>query len=77
VLIGGRRYPVAGRVCMDQIMVNVEQESVYPGDEVVLLGEAGEETISANDLADWAGTIGYEALTNINSRVPRVYVGGS
>jgi alanine racemase len=77
VLIGGRRYPIAGRVCMDQIMVSVEQDSVYPGDEVVLLGEASEETISANDLAKWAGTIGYEVLTNVNSRVPRVYAGGS
>jgi alanine racemase len=77
VIIGGRRYPIAGRVCMDQIMVNVEQDSVYPGDEVVLLGEAGDEAIGANDLADWAGTIGYEVLTNINSRVPRVYAGGS
>ncbi len=77
VLIGGRRYPIAGRVCMDQIMVNVEQDSVYPGDEVVLLGSAGEETIEANDLADWAGTIGYEVLTNISSRVPRLYAGAS
>jgi alanine racemase len=77
VIINGRKYPIAGRVCMDQIMVNVERDSVFPGDEVVLLGESGGAAISANDLADWAGTIGYEVLTNINSRVPRVYAGGS
>ncbi|MDT8306651.1 MAG: alanine racemase [Anaerolineae bacterium] len=74
VIIHGRRYPVAGRVCMDQIMVNVEQDTVYPGDEVILLGESRGARISAEELAAWAGTIGYEILTNINGRVPRVYV---
>jgi alanine racemase len=74
VLIHGCRYPVVGRVCMDQIMVNVEQDTVYPSDEVILLGESGGASISAEELAERAGTIGYEILTNINGRVPRVYV---
>jgi alanine racemase len=74
VIIRGRKYPVVGRVCMDQMMVNIEWETAYNGDEVVLLGESGEEVITADDLADWAGTIPYEILTNINTRVPRVYV---
>ena len=74
VIIRGRKYPVVGRVCMDQIMVNIEWETAYNGDEVVLLGAAGDETITCEDVAGWAGTIPYEVLTNINTRVPRLYV---
>jgi alanine racemase len=76
VLIRGRRYPVVGRICMDQAMVDIEWETAYNGDEVVLIGTDGEHSISAADLADWMGTIPYEVLTNISARVPRVYVGG-
>jgi len=74
VLIRGQKYPVAGRVCMDQIMVNLDSGTAYYRDEVVLLGKQGGQEISADDLAEWAGTISYEVLTNINARVPRVYV---
>jgi len=74
VMIRGNKYPVVGRVCMDQIMVNIEWDTAYNGDEVVLLGRDGDEVISCEDLAEWAGTIPYEVLTNINTRVPRVYV---
>jgi alanine racemase len=74
VLIRGRRYPIVGSVCMDQAMVNLEQGKAYNGDEVVLVGEDGSESITAEDLAAWAGTIPYEILTGINTRVPRVYV---
>lgn len=73
VLIRGRRYPVVGRVCMDQAMVDIGRESAYNGDRVVLLGKMGSETITAHDLAARAGTIPYELLTGINARVPRVY----
>ena len=78
VIIRGKRYPVIGRVCMDQMMVNIEWETAYNGDEVILLGEAeqGSATISCDDLAEWAGTIPYEILTNINTRVPRIYLDG-
>jgi alanine racemase len=66
---------------MDQMMVNIEWESAYNGDEVLLLGESGyaggdKVTITCGDLARWAGTIPYEILTNINTRVPRIYLGG-
>ena len=74
VLIRGRRYPVVGRVCMDQIMVSLEWETAYNGDMVTLLGQDGDEIITCEHLAEWAGTIPYEVLTNINTRVPRVYV---
>lgn len=74
VIIRGQRYPVVGRVCMDQIMVNIEWDTAYNGDEVVLLGTDGAAVITCEDLAAWAGTIPYEILTNINTRVPRVYV---
>ncbi|HEX6210019.1 MAG TPA: alanine racemase [Methylomirabilota bacterium] len=74
VAIHGKRYPVVGRVCMDQIMVNLEWDSAYNGDEVVLIGGDGDDAITCEDLAEWAGTIPYEVLTSINTRVPRVYV---
>jgi alanine racemase len=74
VVIRGKKYPVVGRVCMDQIMVNIEWDTAYNGDEVVLLGAHGGEVITCEDVAEWAGTIPYEVLTNINTRVPRVYV---
>lgn len=77
VVIRKKRYPVVGRVCMDQFMVNIEMDSAYNTDEVILVGESGDEKITVEDLAAWAGTIPYEILTNINTRVPRVYVGGN
>jgi alanine racemase len=73
VLVGGARVPVVGRICMDQIMVDIAQGSAWNGDEVVLLGSAGEQSIRVEELASWAGTIPHEILTNINTRVPRVY----
>jgi alanine racemase len=76
VLIRGNPYPVIGHISMDQIVVNIEWETAYNDDEVVLIGEMGDRRITVEDLADWAGTIPYEILTNINTRVPRVYVGG-
>ncbi len=74
-LIGGRRYPVAGTVCMDQTMLDLGPDSeVRVGDEVVLLGRDGAESISAWDIAEKIGTIPYEVFTGITDRVPRVYV---
>lgn len=76
VLIGGRHVPILGRVCMDQMMVDVTGlPPVHPGDEVVLLGRQGDAQITAEDLARWAGTISYEILLAPTARVPRVYVG--
>jgi alanine racemase len=77
VLLHGRRYPVVGRICMDQVMVSIGPDSAFNGDEVVLLGGDGDQAISIEEMAQWAGTIPHEILTSINTRVPRVYVGGS
>jgi alanine racemase len=74
VMIHSKKYPVIGNVSMDQIIVNIENDSAYNGDEVVLLGSDGINSITAEDLAEWAGTIPYEILTNINTRVPRIYL---
>lgn len=74
VLINGKRYPVVGTICMDQFMVNIEQDSGYNEDEILLIGVSDGEKITVEDLAEWAGTIPYEILTNINTRVPRVYL---
>lgn len=74
VLIGGRRCPVVGRVCMDQIMVDVtEVDSVQVGDEVVLIGAQGGQEITVSEMAELVGTIPYEITCLITKRVPRVY----
>jgi alanine racemase len=75
VIIHGKKYPQVGRVCMDQIMVNIEGDSAFNGDEVILIGEAENgERVTVEELAEWADTIPYEILTNINTRVPRIYI---
>jgi alanine racemase len=75
VLIGGRRRPLAGMVTMDQIMVDCEEDdSVQPGDEVVLLGRQGDEEITADEWAGLLDTISYEILCGIGPRVPRVVI---
>jgi alanine racemase len=74
VLIRGERCPVVGRVCMDWLLVNVSHlRSVEVGDEVVLLGGEGPAVVTADELAEKAGTIPYEILCKISARVPRVY----
>jgi alanine racemase len=74
VILHGKRYPVVGRICMDQMMVSIGWDSAHNGDEAVLLGGSGDTTITIEDLAAWAGTIPHEVLTSINTRVPRVYL---
>jgi alanine racemase len=70
VIINQKKYPQVGRICMDQFMVNVGDDEVNPGDDVILLGDG----IRAEDLAEWVGTNEYEVLTNISARVPRVFI---
>lgn len=77
VLIGGRRRRVAGRVTMDQIMADCGNDDVGVGDEVVLIGRQGAEQVTADELAEHAGTINYEIVTTIGPRVPRSYGGAS
>ncbi len=75
VLIGGKRCPVIGRVSMNWVTVDLGPETdVKVGDEVVLIGEQGNESIWASELAKICVTIPYEILTSINQQVPRHYV---
>ena len=74
-LIHGKRFPVIGTICMDQIMIDVGNRDVVVDDEVVLIGRQEKEKIDAWDLASRMGTIPYEICTNISSRVPRTYKG--
>ena len=73
VLINGKKVPVIGRICMDQMMADVTDIDVSAGDKVILIGESGGEQITAEDVAAWAGTISYEVLLNAGSRVSRIY----
>ncbi len=73
VIIGGKKHKLAGRVCMDQIMVDAGQTSCRAGDEVTLIGEDGSERITLDEVASLAGTIPHEILTRIGKRVPRTY----
>jgi alanine racemase len=74
VLVNGRSYPIVGRVCMDQSMLNLGPETdARIGDEVVLIGKSGNEEITCYEWAQKLGTITYEVTCQINSRVERVY----
>jgi alanine racemase len=74
VLLNGKRYPISGSISMDQLMVDIGQDSGYIDDEVVLIGRQNDDVISCEELAQLCNTIPYEILTNINTRVPRHYV---
>lgn len=75
VLVDGRRTTIAGRVCMDQFVVDLGPDATAtPGDEVVLFG-AGEGAPSAQDWAEATDTISYEIVTRIGPRVPRIHLG--
>lgn len=73
VLIGGRRFRIAGTVTMDHIMVDTGSVPVTRGDEVVILGRQGAEEITAHEIAAHLSTIPYEVVCGIGARVPRVY----
>lgn len=76
VLVRGRRAPIRGRVCMNMCMADVTD---VPGaaveDEVVLLGSQGDERVGAEQIAEWSGTIAYEAVSRVHPSLPRVVVG--
>jgi alanine racemase len=73
VLVRGQRAPIVGRVCMDQTMISVSHiPNVRVGDEVVLIGHQGDDQITAEEVADWLGTVNYEVVSEILARVPRV-----
>ncbi len=75
VLIGGRRVPVVGRICMNMCMVDVTSVvGVKSGDEVVFIGRQGSESINADDIAKSMGTISYEVLCLFGNNNNRIYV---
>ena len=77
VLIRGKAYPIAGRVTMDHIVVDANQDEVRAGDRVTLIGRDGGEEIAADQVAAWANTISYEVTTSITGRVARMYRGAA
>lgn len=75
VLVKGERVKILGRVCMDQFMINVTGISEIDSEtEIVLIGESGEEEITATELANKIGTINYEVISRIDSRITRIYL---
>jgi alanine racemase len=73
VLIRGRRAPIVGSVCMDMLMADVTGLDVSPGDDVVIIGQQGDVRIDVREMAAQIGTIPYEILCRIGSRIERVY----
>lgn len=73
VLVGGKRVPMIGRVCMDQFLIDVTGMDVKEGDEITLLGSQGAERISASEVATLTGTIPWETLSALGRRIPRIY----
>jgi alanine racemase len=74
VVVHGRRFPIAGTVTMDQLMVDVGDAPVEVGDEVVLIGRDGRSEVTADEWAERLGTINYEIVCSIGRRVPRSYL---
>ncbi len=73
VLIRGRRAPIVGSVCMDMIMIDVTGLDASPGDEVVFIGRQGGDTIDAREMAETIGTIPWEIVCRVGTRIDRVY----
>ena len=73
LLIGGRRFRISGRICMDQIMVDVGNYKPKIGAQVVLIGKQGKEQVTAQELAELSGTISYEIVCGLGNRIPRIY----
>lgn len=73
LLVNGKRAKIIGKVCMDQLMLDVTGIDVKAGDVAVVIGKSGDQTITADDIAGICGTIGYEIVCDITKRVPRRY----
>lgn len=77
-LVHGHRAPIRGRVCMDQLVLDVTDiPGVEPGDEAVFIGRQGEDAVTAGMVAEAAGTISYEILTRFAARLPRLVLGAA
>ncbi len=75
MLVRGMRAPIAGRVCMDQTLIDVGHiPDVKQGDEVVIMGSQKDETISADEIASLTETINYEIVSSLTSRVPKIFI---
>ena len=73
--VNGKKAPVVGRVCMDQVMIDITGiEGVKTGDEVTVIGDGSNNTLSFDDVAEMTGTINYEVVCLVGKRVPRVYL---
>jgi len=73
VLVGAKRYRIAGTVTMDHFLIDAGDDKVEIGDEVVIIGRQGNECITAQEVADRMQTIAYEVVCSISPRVPRLY----
>jgi alanine racemase len=73
MLVRGKRVPVVGSVCMDMTMIDVTGLEVSTGDEVVIVGQQGTEEIGMREIAASIGTIPYELLCRVGTRIERVY----
>ena len=73
--VRGKKAPVIGRVCMDQLMLDVSGiDDVCTGDEVIVIGDGSNNTLSFDEMAQMTGTINYELVCLVGKRVPRVYI---
>jgi alanine racemase len=75
VLAAGRRRTIAGRVCMDQFVIDLGDDRLAAGDEIILFGPGDRGEPTAQEWAEALGTISYEIVTRIGARVPRAYPG--
>ena len=74
MLVRGKKAPIAGRVCMDQTLIDVGGiPGVRPGDEVTILGTQADQSITADEMAETIGTINYEVVSSLTARVPKIY----
>ena len=75
ILVAGKRAPICGRVCMDQMMVDVtEIPEAVPGLEVTMFGRDGDAYLSVDELAELSGRFNYEFVCDLSQRVPRIYL---
>ncbi|MDE5769330.1 MAG: alanine racemase [Oscillospiraceae bacterium] len=81
MLVRGIRCPIVGRVCMDQTMIDIsgipEELEIQPGEIVILIGQDGSASVTADDIAGLCGTIGYEIVCGISKRIPRIFIENS
>ena len=74
VLVGGKRYPQVGMICMDLTLIDLGEDRYAPGEEVTVIGGCGEESVGVERMADLLGTINYEVVCDMGKRVPRIYL---